>query len=252
MHLTTVALGFIAATAAALPTSTVPESASQFERDIIEIVTLERKAFLSARDLELAARHGANADEMFPHSLIRRKGGDDITIWVNNNYQEGEPLADDDDEKASALGKRQSARPNDNAYTIQGGQNQRLCSAISVPPDVHLTRPDSAFTGGAHAMIAWGRRSYGFFKFAGKSGTSWTDVLLGGSNSGANARFSIIKEDGHLETRIGTGDVALLVDYVVPKFQVNYGDGWRIAAQGRAGCPDGGMKFELKKTDKRI
>jgi hypothetical protein len=64
MHLPTVALAFVAAAATALPTSAVAEGELQYdERDFLEIVTLERKAFLSARDLELAARHGADANE---------------------------------------------------------------------------------------------------------------------------------------------------------------------------------------------
>lgn len=183
---------------------------------------------------------------VFPHSLIRRKNGDDITIWVNNNFQEKEAPAEDIE-----LYKRQSARPNTNAYTVQGGQNQRICWGHHIPPEPVLTRPESASTGGAHAMIAWGRNAYGFFKFGPQEAINWSDALLGGSNSGANARFSVKKGTSN-ETRIGTRDVALLVDYSVTFFQVIFGSGWRVAAEGVTSCPGGGFYWEVKKTDKRI
>ncbi|KAH6686769.1 hypothetical protein F5X68DRAFT_190999 [Plectosphaerella plurivora] len=250
MRLPTIVLGFAAA-AMALPTAITKDPFEFNERDIIEIFALERKAVLSARDLEHAASH------VFPHSVIRRRSGDDITIWVDNSFEEGDApdAGDDSDEATSELDKRQKSRINEGAYYNQGAQFQKLCQGFNSDPNNILTRPNSAFTGGFYAIEAWAGTAHGFFKLSGAKGKTMTDLAIGGSNSGANARVSW-KKVGDIEARVGTGDLWSVTGVGLNR-QVKYGNSWRASAEGTAYCgPRWGlntlMNWETKRTDKIV
>lgn len=252
-----------------------------------EVIRVKRGADLSARDLELADMHQVNLTEskftgvqyrvllytmeinlwpcnlVYKHSVVKRSDGDDVTIWVHNSYEEAELESPEENPKS----KRQTAKLHGGA----GAANWRNF------PDYKNCRPTqynditsstSPYTGGIHAIRDWTRDNVGYF-LLGKhpetgevwgpdGGWGWRTVLVGGSNSGRNARFRFHAFDPNFQYFgiVGNPDVEDACNWTLDHRR-EYNGRWRAAAAGFQYCgPPGsrgtGVEWQIISWDQRV
>ncbi|TLD18486.1 hypothetical protein PspLS_10320 [Pyricularia sp. CBS 133598] len=115
----------------------------------------------------------------------------------------------------------------------------------------NLTTTNSAYTGGCQAIHNWAAKRLGKWAIGAKVQGD-INLIVAGSNSGANCRF-VIRNNNEHTTFIGTADVRDLVRDSRLRFQVTYsnktGIGERMGAEGHMKCDKqykNGTKFEQK------
>ena len=170
---------------------------------------------------------------MFKHSLVRRTDGDDVTIWVDNSYEEEE------EEDAHVVKARQLPLEAD---MLNPGLHPDMCSGTTFQD---LTGSSSPFTGGVSTMRNWALSRRGAFAVMGRDRWQfyqWYSTLVtAGSNSGANAHFSIIPRIDHLSRsmRVGTWDIGDISRDSLTRYQRKVGSSWRMESRGRMPCATG-------------
>ncbi|KAG8667847.1 hypothetical protein FPOAC1_012686 [Fusarium poae] len=142
----------LVALVSAIPYSSAP---SIIKRGEEEIHIFKRDAAMTPEDLVLAENHGVNATEMFRHSVIKRRGEEDVTIWVDNSFEE--TLGPEDN---PATPKR-AIKIIDN-YTKSGGWNEERCTGHIYRDN---TGPNAPCTGGLKQLRTWAAQNGGFFSF---------------------------------------------------------------------------------------
>lgn len=170
---------------------------------------------------------------------MKRDDGDHVTIWVSNNYTEGEAEATTE-VAAGPLEKRQKANVwnADHYYTATClGNSLNCCSSGTHRGD---TGPNAPYTGGAHAIISWGNSCRGKWIFWGgpvDHGVRYRNLIVAGTNSGANMRFTIGQRsiEGNLFAEIGCKDVRDMTRVSLERYQQDR-NGWRLRALGSFGC----------------
>ncbi|KAF5680561.1 hypothetical protein FHETE_335 [Fusarium heterosporum] len=181
------------------------------------IHVFKRDALLTPEDLALAEQHEVNVTEMFKHSVIKRRGEEDITIWVHNNFTESFGPNED-----PSLSKRGIP-----GLTTQGPM---------------LPAPEARNTNGR----------FPFFE----SGSSWRTLVAAGSNTGCNGRFRGRNVLGYSGTAgIGNADIYYLTDGTLSRFTRVYNGRERVRAVGETNCGEAwrfAMEWQIGNWDNRI
>nr|RBQ84599.1 hypothetical protein FVER53263_10761 [Fusarium verticillioides] len=190
-----------------------------------EVELFKRGANLEARDLQLAEAHGVNLTEMHKHSVLKRHDGDHVTIWVHSGIEDVED---------SKIEKRQRARNDAGGRFKTGGRYSDFCySHDRKKPKLDKNSPTS---GGVEAMRSWARNTKGYWQLTADDRT-WLDLVVAGSNGGANAKYriKIIEVDTHY-IGMGTDDVAADADFTRNENFVKIEGKWRSASYGWETC----------------
>lgn len=183
---------------------------------------------------------------MFKHSVIRRRGEEEVTIWVDNDFVEIFPQPEPDHSKRALQIKH--------PYNLYGLHREQ-CFRVTHNPD---TGPTAPCTGGIKQIRDWvspdpdrassgfllnpntsqARNTAGYFKFAAAT-TAWRTMVVAGSNSGCNGRFrGGRKYAGHYtqQVQMGNVDVHNIVQTSLNRFSQVRGGRERVRAYGTADC----------------
>lgn len=197
-------------------------------------------------------------DQVWKHSVVKRHDGDDVTVWVDNNYEEPEG-------PENTLSKRQTAHlwPSAHFRDSPSGHNCRRAERFDI------TSATSPFTGGVLAMAAWAREHRGYFLIGtypdgyqfgpGAGGWGWRTILIGGSNSGRNARYRMAVGDprGYNYNWVSTPDIVDDLNWTHDRRRVFNGQ-WRAASHGNQWCGLAGsgsgvwQEFEIISFDQPV
>lgn len=248
------ASSLLATAVVAVPTSGADAAIMPRDTADGEMQFLKRDFILGARDLDVADLNGVNMTNsmsfiserltrhvanyilllVYKHAHIKRDDGDDIHIWVDRGF-----IEHDEEE----LAKRQEARP---VTSISDG----ISDYCRDHARNDATGPDSPFSGGTNALYRWARSHHGG-SFSVSAAGGWKDLIVAGTNSGANAvyRASIARGGG---TDIGTQDIRNDADWTRGRAR-NYNGRWRAQSYGRETCFIASrLKFEITNTNKRV
>lgn len=167
---------------------------------------------------------------MYRHSIIKRDDGDHVTIWVANDYIEGEAVP----ESAKAE-KRQSLRVGSQGSWYPNSSDRSFCKWETYVGD---TGPNAPFTGGANAIVNWANGRNGYWTFIHPEGPKpHRNLVVAGSDRGFNMRFTVQQrasvKRGDIAF-IGVGDVGHVTRTARNRFQRNLG-GMRVRARGEYG-----------------
>lgn len=155
------------------------------------------------------------------------------------NDKEKKPKTDEE-RKAS----REKAKEKAKAKFERGS-----CGASSFTNKTTIAAP---FTGGCLAIRNWAKKNPGKWVFSPAKVQGEINLIVAGSNSGANCRFVIRNSSGH-KTYIANVDVQELITDSHRRFAVRYGNsadktrGHRVSAEGNMKCDKqykNGTKFE--------
>ncbi|KAH8172798.1 hypothetical protein LIA77_07053 [Sarocladium implicatum] len=205
-----------------------------------EVVRFKRDAVLSARDLELADMHQVNLTEMYKHSVIKRSDGDHVTIWAHNTYEDLEGPAE------NPKSKRQTAKLHGGAAAAHWRNRPDFVNCRS-HQRWDITSGTSPFTGGIEAIRDWTWDNVGFFLmgvnpetrevYGPGGGWGWRTVLVGGSNSGRNARYRMAVWDANIQYFgiVHNPDIRHDCDWTLDRRR-SFNGRWRAAAHGRQRC----------------
>lgn len=176
---------------------------------------------------------------MYKHSHIKREDGDHINIWVNRRFVDSIENPQDTERD---LDKRQSLRLAENVI-FRPGTSPQWCDS---PERYDTTGSDSPFTGGLNAMLQWADTNSGSFYV--RTGYEWWNMVVAGSNSGANALYRVHRIDymGQ-EFYLGTDDFRKDVSWTGDR-QRQYGSSWRASSTGQGTCTFGKLRYELTRT----
>ncbi|RGP69507.1 hypothetical protein FSPOR_4611 [Fusarium sporotrichioides] len=224
----------LATSVIAIPVADIGESEDN-------LVLFKRDDVLDARDLALADIHGVNVTEMYKHSMFKRDDGDHVVVWVARDFVENENEVD----HGQGIDKRQTARPGTKSGFVSDSQSD-YCRDHKRE---NHAGPNGPYSGGVQAMYSWARGHSGG-RWTVKS--SWKNLVLAGSNSGANAIYRARTTDGG-ETSIGTQDVRNDADWTRNRAREFSGRGWRASSKGGETC--GGwtrINYEIIRTDYRL
>lgn len=194
---------------------------------------------------------------MYKHSILKHYNGSDYSIWVHNSF---DPDVKDDEKSAddvSALGKRsweEEAYANDRMPNRSEFHNQTdTCAKSDFKKETNNRSP---FANGANALINWTSKNKGGWRIGATDSYYSTDILIGGTNMGANMRFSVRKEPGRIVI-LGTKDVGDAVGGAYDKFKKEIQGVARMAGKGKMKCWDGNNKknmlhWEIDRSDRDI
>lgn len=184
--------------------------------------------------------------------MIKRDSGDDITIWVNRAFVEGDQEED--------LVKRQRARP------VQSG-TWRPSMARDWCRDHHRVNhagPNGPYSGGVQAMFRWADQNSGYFDFGdaaySQNRGGWREFVIAGSNSGANAVYKArlqAKSPPNWNRRaVGTEDVRNDADWTQHRAR-SFSGSWRASSKGKQLCgwPGEGSRwvdYEIVRVNRNV
>ncbi|KAF4495119.1 hypothetical protein FAGAP_8733, partial [Fusarium agapanthi] len=224
---------------------------------IVSHVRVRRDVPLTTRDIEEAGRHGVDLNKMYKHSVLTHADGSDYSIWVHNSF---DPDVKDDEKSANdvpALGMRswkEDAYANDRMPNrFEFDQHTDTCAKSSWKKKTNNRSP---FADGADALIEWTYKNKGGWRLGVQDSYYSTDILIGGTNTGANMRFSVRKEPGRIVI-LGTKDVGDAVGGAYHKFKKRIKGVWRMAGKGKMKCWDGSdlknmLHWEIDRSDRDI
>ncbi|EKJ77350.1 hypothetical protein FPSE_02428 [Fusarium pseudograminearum CS3096] len=219
-----------------LATSTVAVPVADIDNSGDNLVLFKRDDLLDARDLELADIHGVNVTEMYKHSMLKRDDGDHVVVWVARDFIE----AND----GQGVSKRQTARPGTNSNF----QNDAISDYCRDHKRQNHAGPNGPFSGGVKAMYGWARGHSGG---SWPVGSGWKNLVLAGSNSGANALYRARVTSGDV-THVGTQDVRNDADWTQQRAQKFNGQ-WRASSKGGETCSTNDrINYEIIRTDYRL
>ncbi|RGP64265.1 hypothetical protein FSPOR_8085 [Fusarium sporotrichioides] len=234
-------IAFILCLAAVVTASPYPLAPSIIERGEEQIHVFKRDAAMTPDDLILAENYGVNATEMFKHSVIKRRGEEDVTIWVDNSFEE--TLGP---EENLATPKR-ALKIIDN-YSHSNGWAQERCKGHVYNDN---TGPNAPCTGGLKELRTWAGQNNGAFYFE-ASGNPWRTLVVAGSNTGCNGRIRAQKVStwGAPGTGIGNADIYYIVDGSLSRFGRVYDGRERMRSHGHSFCGfDHGSRMNWQVTD---
>lgn len=166
--------------------------------------------------------------------MVKRDDGDHVIIWVDNNFNETLP---DETEDEQGISKRQSVRlGKDSRFFGGAGAISDWCRGHD---RTDWTSSSAPYSGGVQAMYRWARAHRGG-NWPVPSG-SWRNLVVAGSNSGANALYKVYGRDWP-DTKIGTMDVRNDADWTQKKAR-KFGNSWRAASHGAQTC---GVHFRVR------
>ena len=158
--------------------------------------------------------------------MLKRSSGDDSTIWVHNSWQ------DEKREEAPHQSEKRALHIWEGAYNRGGGAY--MCWDFVDAYD--RTTANSPFTGGAHNILAWASNNRGFFDLNSGCCPYLSDLIISGSNSGANAAYSV-QPWYQRRFLLGSGDIADGVRVMRDRYQKKDSRGsWRVAGGGMLEC----------------
>ncbi|KAM0332092.1 hypothetical protein ACHAQA_002364 [Verticillium albo-atrum] len=238
MHFQSILLpGLFAVTtmALALPGADI----SDLSHGLKETVLFKRDDVLGPRDLELADAHGVNLTEMYRHSIMKRDDGDHVTIWVTRDYVEHDDDSndstevveideDDEDVDEEDLTKRQSARVGKDVFFHRGSLGGKTCMKHKRQ---NHTGPNGPMLGGVQAIYRWGDREAGSFMLHSR----WQNLVIAGSNKGANALYRARRASGFPELHIGSRDIRNDADWTQNRAR-KFNGVWRASSKGGETC----------------
>lgn len=180
---------------------------------------------------------------MYRHSIQKRHDGDHVTIWIDRSFIEGDVVEGPEDN----LSKRQKTRiPQPN--TFYRGTSDRC---IDHKRQDHTGPNESPMSGGVQAIYRWGRDTEGSFDLPNKS---WRTMIIGGSNSGANALYKARRKDGP-NSYLGSHDVRNDADWTQKRAK-KYSGVWRARSKGGQNCIRGlgvtRVLYEFEKTSIKV
>ncbi|CEI70332.1 hypothetical protein FVEN_g1152 [Fusarium venenatum] len=220
-----------------LATATVAVPVADIGESEDNLVIFKRDDVLDARDLELADIHGVNVTEMFKHSMFKRDDGDHIVVWVARDFVEHQD---------KGVSKRQTARPGDKS----GFYRDFISDYCRDHKRQNHAGPNGPYSGGVQAMYDWARGHAGG---SWPLDITWKNLVLAGSNKGANAIYRAKTVSGPRETSIGTQDVRNDADWTRNRAQQFSGRGWRASSKGGETCLlNSRINYEIIKTDYRL
>ncbi|KAL9950164.1 hypothetical protein D7B24_008663 [Verticillium nonalfalfae] len=235
MHFQTILLpGFFAAATMALA---LPDAdMSDLSHGLQETTLFKRDDVLGPRDLELADAHGVNLTEMYRHSLMKRDDGDHVTIWVARDYiahdddenDSTEAVNDDEDVDEEGLTKRQSVRVGKEVFFHRGSLGGKTCMKHKRQ---NHTGPNGPTSGGVQAIYRWGDREAGSFMLHSR----WQNLVIAGSNKGANALYRARRASGFPELHIGSRDIRNDADWTQKRAR-SFNGVWRASSKGGETC----------------
>lgn len=163
--------------------------------------------------------------------MVKRDDGDHVIIWVDNSFNDTVP------DESEGLSKRMGVRV---------GKGSGWSSAIGHIDDfcrnhdrTDWTHSGAPYSGGVKAMYQWARAS--------RAGNwdvphgRWQNLLVAGSNSGANALYRVYGRDSP-GTSIGTKDVRNDADWTQKRAR-KFGNSWRAGSHGAHTC---GVHFRVR------
>ncbi|CAG7561807.1 unnamed protein product [Fusarium equiseti] len=210
-----------------------PQAPSIFKRGEEEVQTFKRGAPLTPDDLIIAENHAVNITEMFKHSVVKRRGEEDVTIWVDNSFEETlEP------EENPAIPKRAVKIIDD--YSHSNGWAVEQCKSYVYNDD---TGPNAPCTGGLEQLRIWATENNGRFRFE-ASGNPWRTLVVAGTNTGCNGRIRAQKF-GTLQVAgnsIGNVDIFNIVNG-------SFGRGFAKIYDGRARMRSHGSQIGLTESE---
>lgn len=191
---------------------------------------------------------------MYKHTVYKRHDGDDITIWVHNSFVEDTDVG---------ISEAPDKRALKSQYHYSSDPNGKMCS------NYHDWAGDtgtwSPTTGGPNEMIQWAKSRKGVWSFTVLPASDlrrYHNLVVAGSNGGANARLEAKRTHGDLYGWIGTYDVAEVVRGAVNRFQKKINGKWMVGASGKMDCtalpPQGlfdarqRMSWQLKRYDSHV
>jgi hypothetical protein len=217
------------ATAACLASLTIA-APHPFDGPDHEIEVFKRDEPFTPDDFVLAEMHGVNTTEMFKHSVIRRRGEEDITLWVHHDFVEAIGPAIDPAIKERAVDQV------DGDFHDTNDWHMDICRSREMHGD---TGPNAPCTGGLKEIQSWAARNTGHFRFQ-LAGNPWRTLVAAGSNSDCNGRFRAQKKYSGINTEnlIGIGNVNIydLVGKTMSRYTQTYDGRDRARAYGELEC----------------
>jgi hypothetical protein len=223
--------------------SPYPQAPSIIKRGEEEVHVFKRDTPLTPDDLILAENYGVNTTELFKHSVIKRRGEDDVTIWVDNSFEETL-----DPEENPAIPKRAVKIIDD--YGHSNGWAQERCKRHAHVYNDN-TGPNAPCTGGLEQLRTWATENNGVFRFE-ASGNPWRTLVVAGTNTGCNGRIRAQKLStwGAPGNGIGNADIFYIVDGSLARFTKVYDGRARMRSHGYSYCGfDHGARMNWQVTD---
>lgn len=175
---------------------------------------------------------------MYKHSHIKRDDGDHINIWVDRRFAD---KVEDDGEDEQDLSKRQGIRLADNV-DFQGNDHPDWCTDHTRDDK---TGPNAPYTGGLNAMFRWADTNKGFFHIT--DGGPWQNLVIAGSNTGANTLYRVQAVDPSDTFHVGLKDIRNDVDWTRNKRR-KFGSSWRASSTGRESCSYHRIRYQVIRT----
>ncbi|KAI3576164.1 hypothetical protein IWW34DRAFT_880080 [Fusarium oxysporum f. sp. albedinis] len=231
-------------------------NASIAHGNIVSHVLVKRDVPLTARDIEEADQHGVDLNKMYKHSILKHSDGSDYSIWVHSSFNPNFLADEESGNDVPDLGKRWdgfTGAYNRMPKQFKLDEDSNTCSWSDW---VKRTDKHSAFAGGADAIIQWTRKNRGGWKLGPDDAYYSSDILVGGSNTGANMRFSVRKSQGRTVI-LGTKDVGGVTRDAFHKFRRKINGVWRMAGKGKMRCwtgDDGAslLRWEIDRSDRDV
>lgn len=175
---------------------------------------------------------------MYKHSHIKRDDGDHINIWVDRRFAEE---VDDDREDEQDLAKRQGVRFADDA-NFNNVLGSDRCDSHTRDDK---TGPNAPYTGGLNAMFRWADTNKGAFYI--NDNGPWHNLVVAGSNSGANTLYRVQAVTPTTVYYVGTKDIRNDVDWTNNRRR-KFGSSWRASSTGRETCSLKRIRYQVIRT----
>lgn len=167
--------------------------------------------------------------------MFKRDDGDHIVVWVARSFTEEDP----------SLTKRQGARPGRES----GFQNSPFSDYCRSHKRQNHAGPNGPYSGGVQAIYRWARGHSGGEWNVNKN---WENLVIAGSNKGANAVYKARVVSGLNPTATGTMDVRNDADWTQNRAREFSGRGWRASSKGGETCGlNTRINYEIVRTDLR-
>ncbi|KAF5610112.1 uncharacterized protein FSUBG_3344 [Fusarium subglutinans] len=147
------------------------------------------------------------------------------SIWVHNSFDPDIKGHEESANDIPALEKR--------SWEEDADANDRMPNSLK-----KKTNNPSPFADGADAFIEWTNKNKGGWRIGVQDAYYSTDILIGGSNTGASMRFLVRKEQGRVVI-LGTKDVGDAVGGAYHKFKKTIKGVARMAGKGQMKCWNG-------------
>ena len=167
--------------------------------------------------------------------MFKRDDGDHIVIWVARTFLEHQD---------GTLMKRQQARPGKNGHY----EDTHASDHCHSHKRKNHAGPNGPYSGGVQAMYRWANSHSGTFIVLG----NWENLMIAGSNTGANAVYRAKTMSGSGGTGIGTMDVRNDADWTQYR-AIEFSGRWRASSKGEESCKGSTrILYEIVRSDYRV